>query len=70
MHREGAQIQQEYGMPGGLLRRVLKLYARVKRQVEKLVLLGKFDLVPGEFRLKQHLRAKTSFSSNIGVDKL
>jgi hypothetical protein len=35
-----------------------------------LVLLGRFDFVPGDLRLKKHLRAKTSFSSNIGVNKL
>ena len=28
------------------------------------------DLIPGERLLKSHLRQKTSFSSNIGVDKL
>lgn len=70
MHHEGAVIRKEYGVPGGLVGKALRLYARVKRQIEKLVLLGKFDVVPGEVRLKKHLRAKTSFSSNIGVDKL
>jgi len=63
-------IRKEYGLPGGWLGRALKVYARVKRQVEKLVLLGRFDFVPGDLRLKKHLRAKTSFSSNIGVNKL
>ena len=70
MHHEGAVIRKEYGVPGGPLGKLLKVYARVKRQVQKLVLLGRCDLVPGEVRLKKHLRAKTSFSSNIGVDKL
>lgn len=70
MRREAAQIQREYGVPGGPLRPVLRTYARIKRQVEKLVLLGKMDVIPGEFRLKKHIRAKTTFSSNIGVDKL
>jgi len=70
MHLEGALIRKEYGLPGGWLGRALKVYARVKRQVEKLVLLGRFDFVPGDLRLKKHLRAKTSFSSNIGVNKL
>ena len=48
----------------------LQVYARLKRQCQKLLILGKCDLIPGDFLLRKHLRAKTSFSSNIGVDKL
>ena len=70
MARESAAIRKEYGVPGGRWGRLLTVYARLKRQVEKLVLLGKCDLVFGETLLKKHLRQKTSFSSNIGVDKL
>jgi glycosyltransferase involved in cell wall biosynthesis len=70
MTREAWLIRKEYGLPGGLLGRILQTYARLKRQVQKLVILGKCDLIPGEFLLKKHLREKTSFSSNIGVDKL
>ena len=70
MARESALIQQEYGVPGGMLGRGLAKYARIKRQVSKLIRLGKCDLVPGEALLKKHLRSKTTFSSNIGVDKL
>ncbi|HVM47509.1 MAG TPA: hypothetical protein VMU04_05745, partial [Candidatus Acidoferrum sp.] len=70
MAREAKQIQEEYGVPGGLAGRFLHQYARMKRQCQKLVMLGKCDLVPGEVSLKRHLRARTSFSSNIGVDKL
>jgi hypothetical protein len=70
MARESALIRKEYGLPGGLLGKLLVTYARLKRQVEKLVILGKIDLLSGNLLLKKHLREKTSFSSNIGVDKL
>jgi glycosyltransferase involved in cell wall biosynthesis len=70
MMRESKLIQKEYGVPGGLFGHVLQVYARLKRQAEKLFLLGKCDLIPGDLLLRKHLRAKTSFSSNIGVDKL
>ncbi|MGO8926077.1 MAG: glycosyltransferase family 2 protein [Limisphaerales bacterium] len=70
MAKESAAIRKEYGVPGGFVGEVLAVYARLKRQVEKLFLHGKCDLIPGELLLKKHLRQKTSFSSNIGVDKL
>ncbi len=70
MAKESAAIRKEYGVPGGSLGKMLHAYARFKRQAEKLVIRGKCDLVPGGLILKKHLRAKTSFSSNIGVDKL
>lgn len=70
MARESAAIRKEYGVPGGLAGRVLGTYARLKRQLEKLFILGKCDLLPGNLLLKKHLRARTAFSSNIGVDKL
>ncbi len=70
MAKESAAIRKEYGVPGGSLGKMLHTYARFKRQAEKLVLRGKCDLIPGGILLKKHLREKTSFSSNIGVDKL
>ena len=70
MAREFAQIQREYGVPGGWRGYLLGQYARVKRQVEKLVLLGKCDLLPGHWLLRKHMRERSEFSSNIGVDKL
>jgi glycosyltransferase involved in cell wall biosynthesis len=70
MTRESEMIRVEYGLPGGLLGNMLRSYARFKRQVEKLLILGKCDLIPGKMRLSKHMRRKTSFSSNIGVDKL
>jgi len=70
MARESAAIRKEYGVPGGLVGGALIIYARFKRQIEKLLIRGKCDLIPGNLHLKKHLREKTSFSSNIGVDKL
>jgi glycosyltransferase involved in cell wall biosynthesis len=70
MMREAELIKKEYGVPGGLPGRALLLYARLKRQFEKLVILRKCDLIPGNLLLRKHLRARTSFSSNSGVDKL
>jgi glycosyltransferase involved in cell wall biosynthesis len=70
MQRESALIREEYGVPGGLAFKALNVYARAKRQAQKLAMRGKCDLTPGNWLLKKHLRQKTSFSSNIGVDKL
>jgi glycosyltransferase involved in cell wall biosynthesis len=70
MTLESRVIRKEYGVPGGLAGKILVIYARLKRQVEKLLILGKCDLIPGNLLLKRHLREKTTFSSNIGVDKL
>ncbi|MCX6893450.1 MAG: glycosyltransferase family 2 protein [Verrucomicrobiota bacterium] len=70
MARESELIRKEYGLPGGFLGDVLRVYARLKRQAQKLLIRGKCDLIPGGLLLKKHLREKTTFSSNIGVDKL
>ena len=70
MVAEGARIGREYGVPGGTLGKCLMTYARIKRQVEKLIFRGKCDLIPGHWHLKKHLREKTQFTSNIGLDKL
>ena len=70
MGRESEMIRKEYGVPGGVAGKILGIYARLKRQAEKLLFLGKCDLMPGGMHLKRHLREKTTFSSNIGVDKL
>jgi glycosyltransferase involved in cell wall biosynthesis len=71
MAKEIADIQNEYGVRGGrLMKKALLTYARAKRQAEKLFVLGKCDLIPGNLLLKKYLRQRTTFSSNIGVDKL
>jgi len=70
MAQETARIRREYGVPGGWVGRLLNHYARAKRQVEKLLLLGKCDLVPGRWLLRKHMREQTEFSSNLDLDKL
>lgn len=70
MQRESLVIRKEHGFPGGIKGKFLELYARVKRQLQKLIYRGRIDIVSGKWFLKPHMREKTDFSSNIGVDKL
>ena len=69
MARESARIRAEYGVPGGLTGKALGIYARLKRQAEKLFILGKCDLIPGGWLLRKHVRERTQVSSRIGVAK-
>jgi glycosyltransferase involved in cell wall biosynthesis len=70
MRRESAIILKEHGVPVGMFARVFRLLFRAKRQLQKLLYRGRCDLIPGNWLLKKHMRAKTTFSSNIGLDKL
>ena len=70
MKREYLEIRKEHGFPGGRFGRFLEILAKVKRQLQKLFYRGKIDLVPGKVFLRKHMREKTSFSSNIGIDRL
>ncbi len=70
MAREWLVIRKEHGFPGGVTGKLLEIFAKAKRQLQKLFYRGKLDLVSGKRFLKGHMRDKTSFSSNIGVDKL
>jgi glycosyltransferase involved in cell wall biosynthesis len=70
MRREYLEIRKEHGVPEGIRGELLEVFARVKRQIQKIVYRRKFDIVPGKWFLKKHMRDRTSFSSNIGVDKL
>ena len=70
MARECEAIRKEYGQHTGWVGRQLFHYARLKRQMQKLFILGKCDLIPGRVLLRRHMREKTTFSSNIGLDKL
>ena len=70
MEREYLEIRKEHGFPGGLAGKILELFARAKRQFQKLVYRRKLDVVPGRRLLKEHMHDKTTFSSNVGVDKL
>jgi len=69
MHKEVARIQQEYGRPGGVVGKVLRCYARAKRQMQKLLYLGKLD-VPGWWYNRKYMRERTEFSSNTPFDDL
>jgi glycosyltransferase involved in cell wall biosynthesis len=68
--KEAAIIRREYGNPGGWLGKGLQICFKAKRQMQKLFMLGTCDLVPGSWKLRPHMRKKTKFSSNSGVDKL
>lgn len=70
MKNESLRIRAEYGVPGGWVGKLLFQYGRIKRQGHKLLVLGRCDLTPGRRHLDRHMRAKTEFSSNIGLDKL
>jgi glycosyltransferase involved in cell wall biosynthesis len=68
--REYLSLRHEHGAPTGAPGKILELFARAKRQLQKLIYRGRFDLVPGRRFLKKHMRDEAKFSSNIGVDKL
>jgi hypothetical protein len=68
--RESAIIQREHGNPGGWLGTGLRICFKAKRQIQKLFMLGRCDLVTGSWKVRSHIREKTEFSSNSGVDKL
>jgi glycosyltransferase involved in cell wall biosynthesis len=70
MKKEYLAIRKEHGFPGGIVGQLLELFARVKRQFQKLIYRGKSDLIPGKLFIRKHMRDKTTFSSNIGIDKL
>ncbi len=70
MSAETARICAESGIPGGWRGVVLMNLARLKRQWLKVVNLHKIDLIPGKFYLRRHMKARTKFSTNSGVDKL
>jgi glycosyltransferase len=67
---EAARVRAEYGNPGGLRGKVLRVLFKAKRQLQKLFLRGKIDLVSGTKKLESHMMDKAEFSSNAGLDKL
>jgi hypothetical protein len=67
---EAARVRAEYGNPGGWRGKVLRGVFKAKRQLQKLFIRGKIDLVPGTVKLKSHMMDKAEFSSNAGLDKL
>lgn len=70
MRREALQIRREHGLPRGIAGKTVEILARLKRQFQKLRYRGKLDLVSGKWILRKHMQDQTTFSSNIGVDKL
>jgi glycosyltransferase involved in cell wall biosynthesis len=70
MIQEAVIIRREYGNPGGWRGACLRVVFKARRQFQKLRWRHKCDLIPGTWRLKPHLRDKTAFSSNAGLDKL
>jgi glycosyltransferase involved in cell wall biosynthesis len=70
MIQEAVIIRREHGNPGGWRGGCLRIVFKAKRQMQKLWFRRKCDLIPGTWRLKSHLRDKTQFSSNAGLDKL
>ena len=61
---------REHGRLPGSAGAVQAAYYKAKRQCKKLIFRGKFDLIPGNFKLQRLMREKCEFSSNIGLDKL
>jgi len=70
MIQEAVIIRREHGNPGGWRGASLRIVFKAKRQMQKLWFRHTCDLIPGTWRLKSHLRDKTQFSSNAGLDKL
>lgn len=70
MAKESAIVRREYGNSGGWRGKFLEICFKAKRQLQKLMLRGTCDLIPGTWRLKSHMQEKTKFSSNAGLDKL
>jgi glycosyltransferase involved in cell wall biosynthesis len=70
MQRESLAIRREHGLPSGAVGKVFEVFAKAKRQIQKIVYRGKPDLISGKWLLKKHMRDQTTFSSNVGVDKL
>jgi GT2 family glycosyltransferase len=68
--READLLRHEHGLPAGLLGCAYHFWYRLVRQGQKLRYLGRCDWIPGGLILRKHLRDKTEFSSNIGLDKL
>jgi len=69
MARESAIIRKEHGWKEGAVGNVLRNLMRGKRQFQKLLYRGKFDLIPGTWKTRKHMQEKTAFTSNIPIGK-
>jgi hypothetical protein len=70
MARENVRIREEYGCPPDSLDPLRRFTGRALRQLEKLLVRGKCDLFPASWTLRKHLKASTSFASNLDFDRL
>lgn len=70
MEKESAIIRREYGNPGGVIGKCLKVCFRAKRQMQKLFYLGSCDLFPGNWKLRSHRQEKTQITSNRSLDEI
>ena len=70
MAREWKLIRQEHGVTFGFWGKLRGVFYRGKRQWQKFILRGKFDLVPGKWKLRRVMQAQTSFTSNLDLTKL
>jgi glycosyltransferase involved in cell wall biosynthesis len=70
MARESLRIMKEHGLPDGWQGTVLRHVMRAKRQLQKLIVRRSCDLVPGNWILRKHRRSKTSFATNMPMDRL
>ena len=64
------EIKKQHGVPGGVAGRILYLYGHARRQLQKIIYRRTCDVYPARWLLRRHMREKTTFSSNIGIDKL
>ena len=70
MEAEAVRVRAEYGNLGGTRGAILRVVFKIKRQLQKLFIRGKIDIVPGNVKLRSHMMDKAEFSSNAGLDKL
>lgn len=70
MTMESAMIMREHGKASGFAGPLQSVAFKAKRQLQKLFLRGKIDFLPGNIKLRKHMRERCDFSSNIGLDKL
>ena len=70
MKRESDTLRREHGKPDGFPGVLLAVFARLKRQAQKLRYRGKCDLIPGTILMRRYMRDRTTFSSNVGLEDL
>ena len=68
--RELEILKREHGCPAGFMGKVFTFYGHARRQLQKLFLRGTCDIIPARWILRKYFKERTTFSSNIGLDKL